>query len=233
MRGMLGALALAVLATGAARGEEARAPVVVELFTSQGCSSCPPADALLAELAPRDDVIALALHVDYWDYIGWQDTFANPAFSKRQKAYAQAAGARSVYTPQMIVDGDVVLTGLKPMQLADAIRERGAQGDQVRITLRRAGELVEIRASAEPPLDGSAVVQIVRYRPEEAVAIRHGENAGREIRYVNIVSHWQALGNWDGKGPLALSAPAPGSDPVVVIVQEPGPGPILAAARLR
>ena len=233
MRGMLGALAVALLAMGAARGEEARVPVVVELFTSQGCSSCPPADALLAELAPRDDVIALALHVDYWDYIGWQDTFANPAFSKRQKAYARAAGARTVYTPQMIVDGTEVLTGLKPMQLADAIRERGMRVERVRITLRRAGENVEIRATAEPPLDGAVVVQIVRYRPEAAVAIRNGENAGREIRYSNIVTHWQPLGDWDGQGPLALSAPAPGPEPVVVIVQEPGPGPILAAARLR
>ena len=236
MRGLLAALTLAAM--GAVTGEgaaaqEARRPVVVELFTSQGCSSCPPADALLAELAPRDDVIALALHVDYWDYIGWKDVFASPVFTKRQKAYARAAGARTVYTPQMIVGGSSVLSGLKPMKLVDLIREQGAAAPRVRIVLARAGDAVEIRAEAEPPLDQPATVQLVRYLPEKRVEITHGENAGRSIAYANIVTHWQALGDWDGKGPLAIAAPAPGTEPVVVIVQEPGPGAILAAARLR
>ena len=207
MRGWLAALTIAALGAGAAAAEEARGPVVVELFTSQGCSSCPPADALLAELAPRDDVIALALHVDYWDYIGWKDSFASPVFTKRQKAYARAAGARTIYTPQMIVGGSAVLTGLKPMQLVDLIREQGAAAPRVRILLTRAGDTVEIRAVAEPPLDRPATVQLVRYLPERRVEITHGENAGRAIAYANIVTQWQALGDWDGQGPRALAAP--------------------------
>lgn len=233
MRGFLAALTFAMMGAGAAAGEEARRPVVVELFTSQGCSSCPPADALLAELAPRDDVIALALHVDYWDYIGWKDSFASPLHTKRQKAYARAAGARTIYTPQMIVGGTAVISGLKPMKLVDLIREQGALEPRVRIVLLRAGDAVEIRAEAEPPLDQPATVQLVRYMPEKRVEISHGENAGRSIAYSNIVTQWQPLGDWDGKDPFALVAPAPGAEPVVVIVQETGPGAILAAARLR
>ena len=96
------------------------APVVVELFTSQGCSSCPPADELLREMSKRPDVIALAFHVDYWDYIGWKDEFAHPGFTKRQKAYAKAAGERMVYTPQMIVHGVVRVVGHEPEALAAA-----------------------------------------------------------------------------------------------------------------
>ena len=98
-------------------------PVVLELFTSQGCSACPPADALLTEYAPRDDVIALALHVDYWDYIGWKDTFGDPAHTTRQKGYAAAADRSFVYTPQMVVDGQGQIKGVKPSQVAAAVDE--------------------------------------------------------------------------------------------------------------
>jgi len=233
------AAALAVSLVSAvlpAHAEDGAGPVVVELFTSQGCSSCPPADAVLAELAPRDDVIALALHVDYWNYLGWRDSFSQPGFTKRQKDYARAIGSRSIYTPQMIVAGQDHLTGLKPMKLADRIRAHAAQGARVRLDLRRDGDRVEILAVAEPPLQRPAIVQLVRYTPEAAVDILRGENAGRRMVYSNIVTSWQALEDWDGRAPLRLRAPAAGDEPVVVIVQDRrpgGPGAILAAARLR
>ena len=115
----------ALAATGLFSVAEGRAddmPVVVELFTSQGCSSCPPADALLHELSKRDDVIPLALHVDYWDYIGWKDSFAQPAFTARQRGYAQASGRRAIYTPQMIIGGQFDVVGNRPMDVAAIIR---------------------------------------------------------------------------------------------------------------
>lgn len=207
------------------------APVVVELFTSQGCSSCPPADEILAELADRDDVIALALHVDYWDYLGWKDEFADPAFTKRQKSYARAAGARTVYTPQMVIGGTEHIVGVRPMELMKEIERAQASPDPVHLVLARVGDDVSISiagASTEP-----AVVQLVRYLPSATVEIRGGENDGRDITYHNIVESWSAIGEWAGTGNVSITAPAPGDLPVVVIVQEPGPGAILAAARLR
>ncbi len=114
-------------------------PVVVELFTSQGCSSCPPADAILGDLAGRDDVIALALHVDYWDYIGWKDTFADPSYTKRQRAYARVAGARNIYTPQMVVGGMDHLVGVRPMELSDLIERHNAKDSTIDLNLGAVG----------------------------------------------------------------------------------------------
>ncbi|MEI4470179.1 DUF1223 domain-containing protein [Frigidibacter sp. MR17.24] len=210
-----------------------RHPVVIELYTSQGCSSCPPADALLAQIAQRDDVIALALHVDYWDYIGWKDKFASSGHTKRQKAYARAAGEHAIYTPQMIIEGQDQLVGLRPMQLTDLVERHGAQTSHIRLTLTREDGLIHITAEARPPLDRAVQVQLVRYRPQETVPIESGENAGKVIRYSNIVTDWQPVGDWSGKEPLALELPMTGSDPAVVILQEAGPGPILAAEVLR
>ena len=145
------AACLSVASAGAARAES---PVMVELFTSQGCSSCPPADALLAELADRDDVIAMALHVDYWDYIGWKDKFADPAFTKRQKLYAYAAGTRTIYTPQMIVNGREHVVGSKPMKLADLIERHKRTTQTAQVALDRRGDTVSIRVTAKagPPV---------------------------------------------------------------------------------
>ena len=112
------AAALSIMSLGLP-GAAQDSPVVVELFTSQGCAACPPADALLGELARHEDVIALALHVDYWDYIGWEDVFARPEFTQRQHAYGHAAGSTVVYTPQMIVGGQERVVGVRPMAVAD------------------------------------------------------------------------------------------------------------------
>ena len=206
--------------------------VVVELYTSQGCSSCPPADALLNELAERDDVLPLALHVDYWDYIGWKDQFANPKFTKRQKAYAHAAGEHMIYTPQMIVGGQEHLVGNKPMHLAKLIETHAAQPVAVHLSLRREGGAVVVSAPAVAGL-GEMFVQLVRYIPEKTVDIGRGENAGRRITYSNVVTDWQVLGSWDGSSALRMRADAPGADPVVIVVQKAGHKAILAATRLR
>jgi hypothetical protein len=227
---LIAACLSAILAVSAA--EAADDPVVVELFTSQGCSSCPPADDLLRELATRDDVLPLALHVDYWDYIGWKDPFANPAFTKRQKAYARAGGRRMIYTPQMIVNGTEDLVGVKTMELADLIMAHKAAPTRVALTANRDGATLTIRlAPADQPLKGPLTVHLVRFVPLQTTEITRGENAGRTIDYANVVSNWAVLGQWDGSSETELSADVDGPDQVAVLVQSGTTGPIMAAAR--
>ena len=206
-------------------------PVVVELYTSQGCSSCPPADAMLHDLAKRDDVIALALHVDYWDYIGWKDVFGSADNTARQHAYARAANATTVYTPQMVIGGVDHVIGSRPMQVMDAVQAHSRQANPVNVTLTRRGDRVTINARAQGR--GDYVVQLVRYTPEETVSIRRGENAGRDLSYAHIVTSWDVISRWDGRSALALDAAAPGDSPIVVIVQQASNGPIVGAAELR
>lgn len=206
---------------------------VVELYTSQGCSSCPPADAYLAKLAREPGVIALALHVDYWDYIGWADTFGNPRFSDRQRDYARAAGGTTIYTPQMVVQGVDHAVGSDPDDVAGMIRRHQSGAAMVVLQLTRQGKEVRVHAKARVALEGPLVVQLVRYRPLAKVVIERGENAGRTINYVNIVTSWTKVGEWRGGGDLDMVVPAPGAEAVVVILQEPGPGMIFAASALR
>ncbi|MCX7889593.1 MAG: DUF1223 domain-containing protein [Rhodobacteraceae bacterium] len=236
LRAILLALGLSVAASQPSPAQSSPdspdSPVVVELFTSQGCSSCPPADALFAQLANRSDVLALALHVDYWDYLGWKDAFGDPAFTERQKAYARVAGARSIFTPQMVVQGMDHLVGVKPMELGDLIRSHALRAQQVSLSATRAGGRVNIVASARLGLRRSADVQIVQFIPLATSRIERGENAGQTVTYTNIVETWQVVGTWDGRAPLSLSVEAD-KGPLAVIIQEQGPGPILAAARLR
>lgn len=236
MRKMLTFLAAAVTIWGSAHAATAQSvdhPVVVELYTSQGCSSCPPADAFLGQLAMRSDVIPLALHVDYWDYIGWKDQFASPKYTKRQHSYAQEAGRRTVYTPQMIVQGQEHVVGNHPKNVNALISQHGEKPAEVDLNLIRSGNQVTISAEALGQDRSRLMVQLVRYTPEEMVDIRSGENAGRSIEYHNIVTSWERVGDWDMREPLSLKAKAAGDDPIVVILQERGPGRIVAAARLR
>ncbi len=228
--GAAAALALAIV--GGASRAEAPAPVVVELFTSQGCSSCPPADALLAELAARPDVIALGLHVDYWDYIGWRDAFADPAHTRRQKAYAHAAGDRMIYTPQMIVAGSERLVGHDRRSIARAI-ERHADAPVVAVlALGRSGERVRVRGEARRWPGGEADLILVTYHPGRTVSVLSGENAGHMLEYANVVTALRRIGTWDGAAPLDVTAEAPAEGPVAVLLQRPGPGAVLAAARI-
>ena len=206
--------------------------VVVELFTSQGCPSCPPADAFVAMLAANPRVLPLALHVDYWDYIGWADKFASPQFTDRQRAYAHAVGNRTIYTPQLIIGGVHRITGHSPDETAARLKEHLAVQPTVLLSVTREGDRLVIRAEADPPLDAAVRVQLVRYKPEETVTIDRGENAGRTITYHNIVTSWEAIGEWEGRAPLEMSTPFDGDLPGAVILQANGPAAILAAARV-
>ena len=212
-------------------------PVVVELFTSQGCSSCPPADALLAELAKRDDVLALALHVDYWDYIGWKDIFADPKFTKRQRQYAKAAGHRTIYTPQMIVAGQDHIVGFKPMKVADLIvkHRHASLAPVMGLSAQRSGKNLTISLTPLGALPSDLHVQVVGFRPLETVGIRLGENAGKSIDYANVVTSWIPVDHWDGQRAKSLSVDLVSDDPVAVIVQKNMgglPGEIIAATRV-
>lgn len=206
-------------------------PVVVELFTSQGCSSCPPADEVLRHLATRDDVIALALHVDYWDYIGWIDAFGRPEHTARQQAYAKAAGATAIYTPQMVIGGVDLLVGSRSMQVMETLQAHARQQASFDLQVSRSGDLVTI--TADPGVPGRYDVQLVRYQPLQSVDIGRGENAGQVFEYANVVTSWDVLGEWSGITPLDMRATAQGPQPVVVIVQKSGHGAIVGAAQLR
>lgn len=228
--------AFSILLGSAARAQEdvPSNPVVVELFTSQGCSSCPPADAMIAELAARGDVIPLALHVDYWDYIGWTDEYADPTHTRRQKAYARLAGRNMIYTPQIIVNGQDEIEGARPMELADRIMAHRTRPVVIALTALREGHTMRLKARAIGTLpDGMLLVQLVRYSPLHHSRITDGENAGRDLDYANVVEDWEVLDEWDGRAPLDLTADLPGNAPAAVLIQQEGPGAIVAAARVR
>lgn len=219
---------LAILSGPVSAGENL---VVVELYTSQGCSSCPPADAFLKKLAERDDVIALGLHVDYWDYLGWKDELANPNYTARQRSYARVANSRTIYTPQMVIGGRHHVVGHKVMEAMDHIARERTQNSGVSVDLVRQGNRVVISANAAKPANMTVV--LVRYEPRISVAIRRGENAGKTIEYSNTVTQWQTVQKWNGNAPLSVAVNAAGDQPVVAIIQAAGPGQVLAATRLR
>lgn len=209
-----------------------RAPVVVELYTSQGCSTCPPADALLADLAQRDGVIGLSLHVDYWDYLGWVDSFGKPRHTARQRGYAKAMHERSLFTPQVIVQGQDRLIGHDAAAISASIAAHAAEPQPVALRAARetGGLRIELAPAGAPV--GAALVHVVHFLPGAAVAITGGENAGHEMRYTNVVTDWTTVGEWDGAGPADLRVEGGGDGPLAVIVQQARFGPILAAAQL-
>jgi hypothetical protein len=208
-------------------------PVVVELYTSQGCNSCPPADMLLGMLTERDDVIALSLHVDYWDYLGWADTLAHPSFTKRQRSFARSLGERTVFTPQMIVQGSASIVGSHERDLERQIREARSAAPLVNISADRDPGKVSISLSPTGASAPESVIYCVEYSALETVEIERGENAGKRIDYANVVRSWRKIGEWDGRSQKTISAELMGGMPVVVIVQEKGTGPILAAMKVR
>lgn len=232
MKQIIAAACGAMLAMTGPLMAQARNGVVVELYTSQGCSSCPTADGLFAGLAGDPRVIPLALHVDYWDYLGWKDVFASPQYTARQKAYARYARDNMVYTPQMVVAGSERIVGSRSGDLEKAIRAEAATAPEVTISLSRRGSTLEIRAAALPGQRREMIVQLVRYTAAKDVAIKRGENAGKTITYHNIVTSWKQVGEWSGSAPLLLETRAEGPEPVVVIVQAEGPAEILGAALL-
>ncbi|MFQ5438281.1 MAG: DUF1223 domain-containing protein [Paracoccaceae bacterium] len=232
MRALLTILTFALLGfvAPATAGDE---PVVVELFTSQGCSSCPPADELIRELAARDDVIPLALHVDYWDYLGWRDSFASAAFSRRQRAYANAAGKRTIYTPQVVVQGESHAIGNQTDTVKSLIASYSGTESPVDLNAWRGGDVLFVRVRATGAGVGPVVIQIVRFLPERAITIRGGENAGRRIVYANIVTEWMPVAMWNGSGETETQIEIKGQEPVAVLIQSEDFGPILAARILQ
>lgn len=208
-------------------------PVVVELFTSQGCSSCPPADALLHRLADREDVLPLALHVDYWDYIGWKDQFAKAEHTLRQKGYAHAGGRSMIYTPQMVIMGQDDVVGADAMELADVIAKHHRSAPQVQIEAVREGEVLTLRLQALVELpQQQLIVQLVRFAPVKSIVITRGELAGSQFDYANVVENWLQLDTWEGQSELTLVVPMTGAEPAAVLVQQGAFGAILAAARV-
>lgn len=210
----------------------AESVVVVELYTSQGCSSCPPADAFVAMLASDPRILPLALHVDYWDYIGWADHFAQAKFTDRQRAYARAIGSKTIYTPQFIIGGMDRIEGYSPNETQAQLRRHLAAKANVELKVERVGDQLVISAEADPPLSEPVRIQVVRYVPEETVSIGRGENAGKTITYHNIVTSWEVVGEWSGQAPLSMSAPVEGGLPTVVILQAGGPAQIVAAEQV-
>ncbi len=232
---LLGA-ALAATAGSASAGE--KLPVVVELFTSQGCNSCPPADEFLGELAKRDDVIALALHVNYWDYMGWKDTFASEATTARQRTYAMFLGERTVYTPQMVIGGMTHEVGSRRGDVTRAIdRLHQRTGPYLEIRVRRLeGGKISVHIPAGELKHRDVVVWLVRYRSASEVEIKRGENRGRTLLYHNVVTDYRELGMWYGDE-LNLELKVSdlregGHDGGVILVQEGGAGRIIGAAEV-
>lgn len=235
MRKLLTGLALATTtALGAGGGAAlAQSLVVVELYTSQGCSSCPAADRILTELASREDVIALGLHVDYWDYLGWRDDLAQPAFAKRQARFNSTMKSRyRLVTPQMIFDGQDYVAGAKPEKARAYIDMLAQEPEKAQLEARVADGAAHI--TLRPVAEGSvpADVHLVRYDPVVERKITRGENSGKEMLYTNVVTDWQTLARWDGRARLELSAPLSGDGAFAVIVQTENLGPVLAARKL-
>jgi hypothetical protein len=212
----------------AATNGQAR-PVVVELFTSQGCSSCPPADAYVGKLSARSDVLALSFHVGYWDDLGWRDRFALAQSVERQSIYARNLGRSSVYTPQLVVDGRDDQVGTDGKAIARALSEH-RDGVAVRVSMRDAQVLVEL--GAYPNATPSDVV-LIAYLRHAVSSVGRGENAGRMLDEFNIVRAIRTLGSWKGQAQSfsvpESSLPQDATD-VAVLVQGSGQALIIGAA---
>lgn len=237
---MLAAAAPLMLGAKAGVAQEAGKPVaVVELFTSQGCNSCPPADAFLGDLVERGDVVALAYHVDYWDYLGWQDTLARPENTQRQRAYGRSFQASTIYTPQMVVNGRTHLAGSRRAAVTNAIEDRidTSEGLSVGISARYEGDNLVIDTGADEIGRRKAHVVLVNFDATHVVKVERGENRGKSLTYHNAVTAFQTVGVWKGKAArfeLPMSDIAgKGTGGCAVLLQETSasglPGAILGA----
>jgi len=236
-RSLFSAIAFALAATQAGSAAELREHprAVIELFTSQGCSSCPKADAMLDALAKRSDVVALAYHVDYWDYIGWPDTFGRKEYSDRQRDYAQSWGSSRIFTPQMVVNGQGGVVGSRQKEVEAALASAQLPLDVALTT--KDDSMLEVSV---PPLAGrpEAVVWLVTFLDRAEVDIGRGENRGKKVAYTQIVTGRQVLGMWEADAGAHLKLPlsevlTDGANGAVILVQEERnglPGPIVGAA---
>jgi len=213
-------------------GEAEQNTVLVELFTSQGCSSCPPADKLLPQLAGLPGVVALALHVDYWDYLGWKDSFGSPRHTARQRKYARSLRRRSVYTPQIVVQGTRDFVGHKASKIVSDIERLQSLPPAVILDAQRTPDGVEIGVAPRSRIEGPFDIHIVHYMPVSNVAIEGGENVGKTISYTNIVTDWTTVARWNGVQAGEFHVPGVRSGPAVIIVQAAGIGPVVAVMEL-
>jgi hypothetical protein len=213
---------------------------VVELFTSQGCSSCPPADQIIGELAKDPNVIALSMPIEYWDYLGWKDTLADTRFSARQKAYSQMRGDRDVYTPQMIVNGSANVIGSDRAGIDSAIQntQKAAGVMSVPVTMTLSGKQINVSVAASKAATAAhGEVWICSVSKSVPISIGRGENRGRDVTYYNVVRNILKVGDWNGS-PGNWTVPLEnisrdGVDAAVVYVQDGNrekPGPMLGAA---
>jgi len=218
------------LLCGAATVNASPRPAVVELFTSQGCSSCPPADTYLGELTQRRDVLALAFHVDYWDDLGWRDRFGLADAVERQRAYAKALRLSTVYTPQVVIDGQDDFVGSDVKSIGRALTGN-RNGVAVALSVRDGEVFIDLDAQKAAPSD----VLLVAYLRTAVSPIGRGENAGRTLKEFNIVRGFHSLGRWAGqkqqyRAPVD-SLPRDSTD-VAVLVQPLGQAPIIGAATI-
>jgi len=227
---------IAGAASSAAMARDAAPPVVVELFTSQGCNSCPPADHFLGELARRPDVLALAFHVDYWNYIGWTDPFASKMATQRQRDYSQRLALRYVYTPQMVINGVAEGVGAEPDTIMPLIKAAAADpAPRAVATLARTGDgrlavHIDAGSTSEP-----ALVWLVGLDRVDTTSVLRGENEGRTATDYQVVRSFREIGTWTGAAldlDLAANAAA-GDGSVAVLVQLHGTGRIVGAAALK
>jgi hypothetical protein len=223
MRAAIIGLAVATVLTTAGQAQES--PTVVELFTSQGCSSCPPADAFLTDLAKRPDVLPLAFHVTYWDYLGWKDPYSFSEATTRQRAYARHFGEDGVYTPQMVVDGTTGFVGSSRSEGLKAIA--GAARKRVSVSIIRDGQTLLIRVGAGT---GKARVVLVGFDPTHETQIGRGENSGRTLKESNIVRSLSGIADWSGSA-VEFRQPPPAGEGFAVLLQTED-GRIIGAARL-
>lgn len=247
-RRAFGRLAIGGAAATALGGAASRArampiavPVdVVELFTSQGCSSCPPADELVLRNKDAEDVLYLSLHVDYWDYLGWRDTFGSPENSARQRAYAEVRGDRQVYTPQAVINGAVHVVGSDQTAIRSAlISAREERRPDVGISVAAQGDMLQVRIENGALLPfGSGTLWLASYAPEETVAVERGENRGRVLSYAHVVHKLKPVADWDG-GDLTVAIPMAdieAKDRKCALILQRGdrnrPGPVVTAVRV-
>jgi len=218
-----------------ALAESKAGPWAIELFTSQGCSSCPPADALLGKLAQRPDIVALSFHIDYWDYIGWKDRFASKETTARQRAYARTLRQKYIYTPEMVVDGRVHQPGINDGQvdsmLADARRQSAARTTPM---LKRMADGTLRVALDAATIAGPADVTLFVYDRRHATPVQRGENEGRRLDDFNVVRRFEIVSRWEG-AQAHWTVPADRFQPeqgLAVIVQQSDHGPVLGANKL-
>lgn len=220
---LAGAAFVALATTGAAFAQPL---TVVELFTSQGCSSCPPANANLIKVKDQAGVLALSFNVTYWDYLGWKDTFGHEEFTQRQERYEPSLGRSGPFTPQVVVNGDADAVGAAPGEIEQLISSSGhTKGPDVSLD----GGKISIGAGSAP--GGKADVWLVHYtKGVIEVPVARGENTGHTLPHANVVHSLTKLGSWSGDAKTLPIPAASGGFSTAVLVQSPGGGPILAAA---